>query len=175
MDFKELRAALNETAKEAKEAASRPDPKQQHMQLLQKRAAACDDAAAALALADEMEQGLVELTQQMLSRADVRAHGSNPQSWLLALSPLGFWLTLNPVPLHPCSPAPPLPSGATRRAASEANDQAGRVCGPLLKVVRRQRGRALQGRLPQSRRRALRRQRKEGPWGPRKIAEKMFF
>ena len=72
LDLKELRGALNDTMKEAKEYNTRPDPAQQHMQMLLKRAALAEDAAAATAQADAMDRELEEFSANMLSRADVR-------------------------------------------------------------------------------------------------------
>ena len=72
LDLKELRGALASTQKSATEFNNRPDPAQQKIQRLLKRAALADEAAEVTSQANGLEQALEEYSQELLSRADVR-------------------------------------------------------------------------------------------------------
>ena len=72
LDLAELRDALKKTMKEATAFNSKPDPAQQQIQRLQKRARVADEAAEAVAKADALEVELEDFSKQLESRADVR-------------------------------------------------------------------------------------------------------
>ena len=72
LDLSELKHALSKTMKEAKEFNSKPDPAQQQIQRLQKRARMADEAADSVEKADSLERELEEFSKQLESRADVR-------------------------------------------------------------------------------------------------------
>ena len=72
LDLKELRAALASTQKSATEFNNRPDPAQQKIQRLLKRAGLAEEAAEMTTQANALEQALEEYSQELLSRADVR-------------------------------------------------------------------------------------------------------
>lgn len=72
LELKELRSALAKIVTDATAFISRPDPMQQHIQTLLKRAHLAQEAAEAAAHADALEQSMAEHAQRLLSRADVR-------------------------------------------------------------------------------------------------------
>lgn len=72
LDLKELKSALEDTRKAAKQWNDQPDPNREKVQELRKKAQMAEDAARATEAADEAERELHELRRSNDTRADVQ-------------------------------------------------------------------------------------------------------
>ena len=72
LQLAELRVALAKCVSEATAFNNKPDPAQEHIRKLQRRAQMADDAAQATEVADKAELALAEYRERLKTRADVR-------------------------------------------------------------------------------------------------------
>ena len=72
LQLAELRVALAKCVSEATAFNNKPDPAQEHIRKLQRRAQMADDAAQATEAADKAELALAEYRERLKTRADVR-------------------------------------------------------------------------------------------------------
>ena len=72
LQLAELRVSLAKCSAEAHAFNNKPDPAQEQIRKLQKRALLADEAAEATAQADALERELAEYLEELKSRADIR-------------------------------------------------------------------------------------------------------